>query len=250
MPERESFADHFSARASRYAQYRPGYPPELFAYLASLCSIRQAVLDCASGSGQSASQFTGHFDTVIASDASYQQLKNADRLDGLYYVNCLAEQTPFADQCFDLITVAQALHWFGLERFYAEIKRLLKPNAVFAVWTYNLMQINPAIDEIIQHFYADIVGAYWPFERKLVEQGYRDLEFPFTEHAPPQFAMHTDWSLEHLLGYLSTWSAVKRYRETQGKDPLQEIRHDLTSAWGTQAIQRVNWPLSLRVGTI
>lgn len=206
--------------------------------------------DCATGSGQAASQFKKHFTSVIASDASFEQISNADSSGQVFYINCLAEQAPFTEQVFDLVTVAQALHWFDLERFYAEIKRLLKQQGVFAVWSYSLMQINPAIDEIIQHFYTEVVGPYWPFERHLVENGYRELDFPFKEILAPQFAMRADWSFDHLLGYLSTWSAVKRYRQEQGRDPLRLITPQLALAWGEQQTQVVNWPLSLRAGIV
>lgn len=242
------FADHFSNKAESYSQYRPGYPAELFAYLASLSPSSERVWDCASGSGQGARQFVGLFESVFASDASFEQIKNANS-DGQYFLLAsLAEQTPFVDNSFDLITVAQALHWFDLDRFYPEVKRLLKPKGVCAVWSYGLMQINPAIDDIVRHFYAETVGPYWPFERQQVESGYRDLAFPFNELSSPAFTMQVDWSLDHLLGYLSTWSAVKRYREERGEDPLSTISAQLSSAWGGQASQTVHWPLSLRVG--
>lgn len=244
------FADHFSARAAGYAQFRPGYPAELFAYLAAASPARDTMWDCASGSGQAARQFSDHFAAVIASDASHAQISKAGKSPRLYYLSCLAEQTPFRDQCFDLISVAQALHWFDLERFYAEVRRLLKPGGVFAAWSYGLMRISPAIDEIVNHLYTDIVGSYWPFERRLVENGYRDLAFPFHELEPPPFAMQADWTLEHLLGYLSTWSAVKRYMEAHDRNPLQQIHQALISAWGDQPEYNVNWPLSLRAGTL
>ena len=249
MAESGVFADHFSARAAGYAQYRPGYPTELFAYLAGISPARDAMWDCATGSGQAARQFCDYFDTVIASDASAAQVSKAARSPRLYYLSSLAEQTPFHAQSFDLISVAQALHWFELERFYSEVRRLLKPHGVLAVWTYGLMHITPPIDAIVNHLYKDVVGPYWPFERRLVENGYRDLAFPLNELAPPSFAMRADWSIDHLLGYLSTWSAVKRYMQDRQVDPVQQIQHELISAWGNQATRTVNWPLALRVGT-
>jgi len=250
MARTESFADHFSGRAASYSQYRPGYPVELFAYLSSLCAAHERVWDCATGSGQAARQFSQYFESVIASDASFAQIKNTNAAGRYSRLSCLAEQTPFIDRSFDLITVAQAMHWLDLDRFYPEVKRLLKPKGVLAVWSYSLMQINPAIDDIVRHFYAETVGPYWPFERKLVENAYRDLDFPFIEMAPAHFTMQADWSLEQLLGYLSTWSAVKRYREDRGEDPMPLITAQLSSAWGEQAARTVHWPLSLRVGTL
>lgn len=250
MSGHDSFADHFSERATGYAQYRPGYPAELFAYLAGISPARDTIWDCATGSGQASRQFSHYFDTVIASDASAAQVSKAAQTPRMSFLCCLAEQTPFRDQSFDLISVAQALHWFDLERFYAEVRRLLKPRGVLAVWSYGLMHISPAIDAIVKHLYTDIVGPYWPFERRLVENGYRDLAFSFNELTPPLFAMHADWSVDHLLGYLSTWSAVKRYMEDQHDNPVQQIQHELITAWGAQATRTIRWPLALRVGTL
>lgn len=250
MTAKESFSDHFSGNAAGYLQYRPGYPAELFDYLTSLCPARDCVWDCATGSGQAAGQFASRFAMVLASDASFEQVRNAPGSKQITYLASLAEQTPFADHSMDLITVAQAVHWFRLEEFYTEVKRLLKPGGVLAVWTYNLMQIKPQLDEVIHYLYSELLGDYWPFERRLVENGYRDLLFPFHEQTPPHFAMQSDWSLAQLLGYLSTWSAVKRFREAQGQDPMHLVTPQLTAAWGTRQRQTVNWPLSLRVGTV
>ena len=250
MCESTSFADHFSARAVSYSQFRPGYPVELFTYLASLCPAHERVWDCASGSGQAAGHFVGRFDSVIASDASFVQINNANASGEYYRLSCLAERSPFVEHSFDLITVAQALHWFDLERFYNEVKRILKPGGVLAVWSYGLMQITPLLDDIVNHLYADTVGPYWPFERKWVESGYRELDFPFHDLVPPTFTMQADWTLEHLLGYLSTWSAVKRCKQETGEDPLLPIVPQLNAAWSGDQTKRVHWPLSLRVGML
>ncbi|MDH5445925.1 MAG: class I SAM-dependent methyltransferase [Gammaproteobacteria bacterium] len=213
-----------------------------------MCDTHERVWDCATGSGQAARKFTPYFDSVVASDASYEQTRNAESIEGLSYLSCLAEQTPFQNHCFDLISVAQAAHWFRLEEFYIEVKRLLKPQGVLAVWTYNLMRINPDVDEIIWHLYNDVLGAYWPFERKLVENGYRDLYFPLQKITVPKFSMSLDWSFDHLLGYLSTWSAVKRYREKNKSDPVERLSTKLQSAWGNETVRSIDWPLSIRAG--
>lgn len=244
------FADHFSRTAPRYSQYRPGYPADLFKYLAELCPAHDAMWDCATGSGQAAQHFTRYFNTVFASDASFEQTRNAIKTEGLYYLTSLAEQTPFRDRCLDMITVAQAIHWFELERFYAEVRRLLKPGGLLAIWTYNLMQISPAIDREIGYLYDNMLGEYWPFERQLVENGYRDLHFPFTEHETPDFAMQTEWGFEQLLGYLSTWSAVKRYKDRHKIDPVLEMTPRLETAWGKQHSYQVSWPLTIRLASV
>lgn len=250
MSADKAFADHFSVSAAQYSQFRPGYPPELFSYLAEVSPCRDCIWDCASGSGQAAIEASQYFRCVIATDASYQQLRNAQTADNIFYATCLAEQTPFIDRAFDLIMVAQALHWFKLERFYAEVRRLLKPSGLLAVWTYNLLQINPRVDELIRHLYSDILGDYWAFERKLVENGYRDLDFPFACRPTPEFAMQSHWTLQQLLGYLSTWSAVKSYREKNDLDPLSLVQEELARAWGDTEEQLVRWPLALKLGVV
>lgn len=244
------FADHFSSSAKTYSQFRPHYPEALFNFLVEQSAGHDCAWDCATGSGQSASMLANHFEHVIASDASYQQLQNAQQSDRVSYFTCLAEQIPLADNSLDLITVAQALHWFKLESFYVEVRRILKPDGLLAVWTYNLMQINPVLDEIVWHLYNDVLGEYWPFERKLVEGGYKALEFPFRQLPVKDFTMQSDWSFAHLLGYLSTWSAVKRYREQHQLDPVDALRSDLLHAWGAGQVNKVSWPLTLKLGSL
>ncbi|MDH5180857.1 MAG: class I SAM-dependent methyltransferase [Gammaproteobacteria bacterium] len=242
------FPDHFSRQADAYQVYRPGYPAEMFDWLASLTPQHHVAWDCATGSGQSAIQLARHFQTVFATDASQAQLHNAVQLGGVQYLACTAEQVPFADHRIDLITVAQALHWFRLDEFYAEVRRVLKQGGVLAVWTYNLLTITPELDALIHELYADVLGNYWPFERKHIESGYQELAFPFNRVAAPDFAMGMDWTLEHLLGYLSTWSAVQRYMAERGIDPVLSMQPRLQSAWGDVRVRYTQWPLSLLVG--
>ena len=181
-----SFKDHFSAHASAYARYRPRYPEALFAYLASLCPAHDLAWDCATGNGQAARSLTEHFARVVATDASADQLAHAAPHEQITYHVAPAAQSPLASHSADLVTVAQALHWLDLDAFYAEVRRVLKPGGVLAVWTYGLLRINPAVDAVIQRLYTDIVGAYWPPERRHVEDGYRALAFPFDAIEPPR----------------------------------------------------------------
>jgi SAM-dependent methyltransferase len=144
--------------------------------------------------------------------------------------------------------VAQALHWFDLSRFYAEAQRVLKPDGVFAASAYNLLQIEPAIDEVVNRYYYEVVGSFWPPERKLVER-FADLPFTFHKIDPPKFEMRASWNLDHLVGYLRTWSSTQRFITEKGADPLQQITNDLRSAWGDpQQMRKVIWPLTLRIG--
>jgi SAM-dependent methyltransferase len=155
------------------------------------------------------------------------------------------------DASVDLVTVAQALHRFDLPAFYAEVKRVTRPGGILAAWCYELHEIIPEVDVVIRRLYSDILGVSWPPERRLVEEGYRTIPFPFDEIATPRFSMVARWDLDRLLGYLGTWSAVARYRERNGSDPLEQIREELAAAWGDPGSKlEVSWPLNLRVGRV
>jgi ubiquinone/menaquinone biosynthesis C-methylase UbiE len=243
--------DHFSGHADRYEAFRPTYPEALFAYLSSLCPLRELAWDCATGNGQAAVALAAYFEEIIATDASQQQIDHARARVNIHYHVAPADNAPVADASVDLVTVAQALHWFDLSRFYAEVRRVTRPDGVVAVWCYQLHSITAEIDAIVNHYYADIVGADWPPERRLVEEGYKTLAFPFDEITPPAFQMVHRWDLSQVLGYLGSWSATQRYQKRTGADPLELIRSELTAAWGDPGAPRdVTWPLHLRVGRV
>lgn len=243
------FKDHFSGHASDYTRYRPGYPRELFAWLAQQASGHELVWDCATGNGQAAVGLAEFFDTVIATDASAAQIAAARPHARVRYETAPAEHAPLEARSADLITVGQALHWFEFPAFYAEAARVLKPGGVLAAWSYGLMQVSPAVDAVVWRLYEPITGAYWPPERRYVEEQYRTVPFPLDEIAAPSFAMQAQWTLEQMLGYLGTWSAVQRYRKERGDDPLRMIADELAAAWGNaDVVRRVVWPLYMRVG--
>lgn len=188
------------------------------------------------------------FECVIATDASEKQVANAEKHPRVEYRVATAEASGLRSQSVDLITVAQALHWFDLDRFYAEGRRVLKREGVFAAWAYKLATVSPAIDAIVNHYYSDVVGSYWPAERVLVEK-FEELPFAFDQIAAPAFEMVAEWEAEHLLGYLRTWSATQRFMAAEQRDPMQEIEGKLREAWGAQA-RRVLWPLTVRVARL
>ena len=244
-----SFKDHFSGHANAYARYRPDYPAELFSYLASLTPRREVALDCATGSGQAAVGLAEHFSLVVASDGSVSQLQNAERHPNVAYVGNLAEQPALKDGSVDLVVAAQAAHWFDHKRFYPEMQRVLRDEGALALWTYGLAYVEPRIDAIVRHFYTDVVGSYWPPERRWVESGYRDLPFPMREVEVPSFQLNLEWDLDNLIGYLGTWSAVQRYKRATGEDPLPALRAEIAPCWPRpMEAKRVTWPLHLRVG--
>jgi SAM-dependent methyltransferase len=244
------FSDHFSALSSAYAVHRPGYPDGLFALLAVLPAKRTRALDCATGSGQAALGLAPHFESVVATDASAAQVRAAAPHPRVRYAVAQAEAVPFCPGAFDLITVAQALHWLELPEFYAEARRVLAPGGVVAVWTYGRHHVDGGvIDEVLDDYYDRVVGPYWPPERRWVESGYRTLRFPFAEVpvAPPP--MTVSWTLDEMLGYIGTWSATARCRTITGVDPMPALTDRLIPLWGDPAgRRRIEWPLSVRAG--
>lgn len=249
MPSSAGFQDEFSQQAGDYARYRPAYPAALFAFLAEQAPQRECAWDAASGSGQAALGMAQHFARVVASDASEAQIRHAVPHAHIEYRVERCEHTTLSGNSVDLITVAQALHWLDLPAFYKTVQRVLKPKGVIAVWSYALLRIAPKLDAIIADFYHEVLGPYWPDARRGVERGYRDIDFPFAQIQPPGFCMQAYWDLDQLLGYLSTWSAVIRYRKATGLDPLVALRLQLAGAWGQGSEQRaIEWPLNLRVG--
>jgi len=242
------FKDHFSRQAADYAKFRPRYPKELFRWLGSVAPSNELAWDCATGSGQAAVELAEVFRRVIATDASEKQIANAERHAGVEYRVGTAENSGIESSSVDLITVAQALHWFDLEKFYSEVGRVLKPRGVIAATAYKFATVSPAIDSLVNHYYSDVVGPYWPSERVLVEK-FEDLSFAFREIETPAFAMTAQWRVEQLLGYLRTWSATQRFIAAEKRDPLNGVEKELRSAWGDE-VRRVVWPLTLRTGRV
>jgi SAM-dependent methyltransferase len=243
-----SFVDHFSGVAASYASYRPRYPAALFAWLAHLAPDREHAWDCGTGNGQAAEGLAPLFREVVATDPSEAQLTNARRLRGVAFVTMTAEQAALAADAVALVTVAQALHWFKREEFYREVDRVLRPGGVLAVWSYALAVIDPDIDAILGRFHADTLGPYWPPERSLVDSGYRGIELPYPELSHPSFQMEAQWDLARLHGYLTTWSAVGRYRTERRDDPVPDAIRAVAAVWGDPVrTRRIAWPLTLRV---
>lgn len=245
------FPDHFSTRSSGYAAFRPTYPDPLFGWLAGQCRSRTLAWDCATGSGQAVAGLASRFDRVIATDGSASQIEHAPAFPNVEYRVATAEESGLPDQSVDLVTVAQSLHWFDHPRFFAEVRRVSRPGAVVACWMYNLMRVAPALDRVVDRLYVDVVGPFWPGNRKLIDGNYRDVAFPFPALPAPPFEMESAWDFDHLVGYLRTWSAVTRYVAANGADPVTLVEADLLEAWGARDRTRVvRWPLVLLVGRV
>lgn len=244
-----SFKDYFSGHASAYAQYRPTYPSTLYEFLAASAPDKSCAWDCATGNGQVAVGLSALFDRVIATDASEQQIAAAEPRDNIAYRVARAHTSGLPAQSVALVTVGQALHWFDLDAFYAEVRRVLKPAGLLAVWSYALVHVDPAVDQVVTYLIDDLTGPWWPPERRHVDNGYVNLPFPFTAVETPVFDMTHDWNFEHLANYLRTWSGVQRYLKDTGRDPVAEVEAELRAAWGDpDTVRKVSWPLKVRVG--
>jgi len=242
--------DYFSAQAATYAAFRPTYPRELFAFVAESAPRRDLVWDCATGSGQAALALVDDFARVIATDSSAKQLAHAPPHERIEYRVAPAEDCGLPDGCADAITVAQALHWFDLDRFYAEARRVLAPRGVLVIWSYNDAVLDDStLDAELQRYNRTTVGPYWPPERQIVRDGYRTVPFPFDPIEAPPFTLTRDWTLAELSGYLRSWSATARYVSEHGTDPVVEFERSVATRWGDPTRpRRVSWPLVVLVG--
>lgn len=246
-----TYHDNFSKQASIYAQFRPSYPHELYDYLSGLTGSHALAWDCGTGNGQSAIHLADFYDQVYASDPSEAQIRNAFPHDRVTYMVERAEESSLSDHSVDLISIAQAIHWFDFDRFYAEAKRVLKKNGIIATWAYGIPNINPQIDPLIKHFHAKTVGPYWPIETRSIDQQYSTIPFPFREIEPPEFFIRKRCKVEDLLGHLRSWSATQRYIEQVGSNPIDDLRPDLEALWGDLSLAKdANWRIYLRVGKI
>ena len=244
-----SFKDHFSTQAAVYAKARPHYPAALFAELARLAPGRSVAWDCGTGNGQAAVALAAHFERVVATEPSAAQLAQAVAHPRVSYHQS-AESAPIqADASVDLVTAAQAAHWFDLGVFYPEVRRVVRPGGLLAIWNYGLCLVSPEVDAVVGHFYHETVGPYWPPERKHAETAYRLLDFPFREIALPQLNLEVVWTSDDFATYLRTWSSVARYIKAHGDDPVTSLTSELSRAWGPGE-RRVTWPLGGRLGYV
>lgn len=243
--------DLFSEGAQNYARYRPGYPAELFDYILSFVKEKKQGWDCATGNGQSAGQLAHYFEKVEATDISEAQLANAVHKSNIHYQVLPAEKTSFADNSFDLITVATAYHWLDHEAFAREARRVGKNGCIVAVWVYHTLHSqDEAVNEVYDHFYHDITGPYWEAERRFVDEQYKTVAFDFSPLPSRPFKMTMHWTREDFLGYLSTWSAVRKYIAVNGSSPLALIEPALKDIWKDGEVKDIDFLLSLRLGKI
>ncbi|HLG38282.1 MAG TPA: class I SAM-dependent methyltransferase [Chitinophagaceae bacterium] len=244
-----SFKDHFSSNAYNYARFRPGYPKELFSFLASLTNDHLYAWDCGTGNGQAAIELAQYYDKVIATDPSAEQVKNSFPHPKVEYRVEPAEQNTIQSDSLDLLTVSNALHWFNWDVFYKEVPRVLKKDGIIAAWAYATPFVNPEVDKILKHFHDNVIGPFWQHENRLVEYGYKDVPFPFERISAPEFVYEKQMTLDEFIGFLNTWSATQRYILANKINPTDELKSLLSNVWDG-AEKKVNWNLILRVGRV
>jgi SAM-dependent methyltransferase len=244
-----SYEDHFSAHAGAYSRHRPRYPDELFDWLSTLISGRGRAWDAGTGNGQVAASLTNFMDHVVATDASAEQLAHAVQHDRVEYRHEPSGRSSLEDASVDLITAGAAAHWFDLEEFYREVKRVARPDAVIALFSYGPRDIAAAIDPVLTYFQEEVLNGFWPERIDYVHASYATLPFPFEEIAAPELKMTAEWNLAELLAFLETWSASQRYFDQNGSRSTQRIETALLAAWGDPSTRRIStFPLFIRVG--
>lgn len=241
--------DHFSSVAAQYVTFRPTYPEELFDWLAGIAPQHVLAWDCGAGSGQATVALAARFSHVLGTDISAAQLAAAPQLPNIEYRVAPAESSGLPERSADLVTVAQAMHWFDLPRFHAEVRRVLKPQGVIAAWGYNRLEVGHAdVRRLIDHFYDETVGPWWPPERVHVENAYRDLPFPYARIDAPHFALAQEWTRGQLTGYLRSWSAVACFKAANGYDPVETLAEEIAPFWPEGMKIRIAWPLFMLAG--
>lgn len=249
--QRNASNNWFDQGGEAYAYFRPGYPDQLVEFLVAVTPDHRLAVDVGCGTGQLTSRLARHFDQVFGLDSSTDQIANATPAERTRYQCAPAEMMPLPDKSASLVTAAQAAHWFDLPAFYAEARRVLMPDSILALISYGVLRLEPELDERFRHFYWQEIYSYWPPERKLVDSGYADIDFPFSEFAAPPMCIQLEWNLRDLLGYISTWSAIRRARGAGQGAVLLNFAESMTRDWGQPEAQRsITWPINMRIGRL
>lgn len=244
-----TFEDHYSGHADAYARHRPRYPAELFTWLASVTPGRSLAWDAGTGNGQVAIALTEHFDRVMATDASADQLSRAVAHERIAYRNEPAGRVPLPAASVDLITAGAAAHWFELDDFYNEARRVGASGGVVALFSYGPRDIARSISPIVERFNDEILDRWWPERIEYVHDRYARLPFPFEEIAAPTFEMSVNWNAGDVLAFLETWSASQRYLQHHGRRATDAISRELEEGWGASR-REIQWPVFMRAGRV
>jgi len=240
----------FAIESEQYARFRPTYPTELVELIVSLSPNLYSAWDVACGNGQLTHELSKYFEHVIGTDISQEQLDIAIKNENIQYKVESSAQSSLEKNSIDLITVAQAIHWFEFDSFYTEVKRVAKPDAIIAILGYELLSISKEIDDCIIDFYTKTLNGYWDERRKYIDEQYSTIPFPFEEMKIPHYSCKLQWNREDLLGYLSTWSAVKKYMKDTGNDAIEIIKPHIYSMWEVNQERKVTIPIITKIARI
>lgn len=242
--------DYFSKQSQGYAKYRPVYPSSLFEFIFSLVKEKQLAWDVGTGNGQTAAALAAEFSKVFATDISEQQINHAAKADNINYAIEPAEHTSLGNESVNLVTISQALHWFNFPVFYDEVKRVAKPGAIIAAWTYTLLKIDPQTDRLIYDHHYDTLEDYWDAERIYVDEGYANIPFPFKQLTSPDFNIEVNWNLQQLEGYFNTWSALQKFITINGSNPVPALMEQIKKYWPEDETRKIVFPIKLKAGLV
>ena len=248
----KSFLDFFTKQSKSYAQFRPRYPAALFDWIKSVVSARDVAWDCATGNGQAAVALAEFFFHVHATDGSGAQVAQGIPHPHVTYREALAQVSGLADHSVDLVTVAQALHWFAGDAFYREVRRVTRPGGLLIVWCYGFHRpMGDDLDPTIDHFSHEVLKSYWPENNRLIWNGYRDLPFPFAKLETPSLLLEAQANLFEYVGFIESWSATAKLRNAEGAASLEFFCEQLRDKWGDPIQKRpVVWDLSILAGQV
>jgi SAM-dependent methyltransferase len=244
-----TFKDYFSVQASDYAKHRPTYPGELFDFVIDLAKQKNWAWDCATGNGQAALGLVRDFQKVTATDATEKQINEAFKHPRIDYAVAPASDSGLPGESIDLITVAQALHWFDNDDFFNEARRVLKPGGALAAWAYGHFKTDESVGGMLDFFATQTLRDYWPPENRFVFDSYKSLYFPLHETPAPEFQIRIAWNLDALCGYLKSWSATQNFVVSQKRNPVDDLRRELSSKWGAPEEKKFfSWRIAMRAG--
>lgn len=240
----------FSQQSDLYARYRPEYPQEMYDFLFRHVHKKEYAWDCATGSGQVAKKLAGKFDKVYATDISEEQLKHAPEIDNVRYKVEPAENTTLPDNKCDLITAAQAIHWFDIPEFYREVRRVASADGILAVIGYGMVRISESVNPHIDRLYDEAFNTYFTKSRELLDSHYRELPFPFEEIPTPAFTYTDSWTIRELEGYFNSWSAIQKIKTDEGRNPADQTIAALGEKLADKQNIPVHFPVFLRLGKV